>query len=208
MPPRTYPKLPGADGSAVRRARKGYVTVEQLKLALNGTVKLFDRAALKVTYYCALRASETGLQPVEAFDARRGTLDVVRLKGSLSHTYLLEPWVLVDLKSWLARRPKDSRYLFPHPLDPSAALDRFNMRHIWVRAAKRAGLAKELHHPHVLKHSVATHMLERGDDILFVQAWLGHKRLENTQVYAELTGKRLSEGQMVMKNLMQDLEKK
>lgn len=207
MPPKKYPKLPGEDGSSVRRARKGYVTIPQLKFALNGTRSLYDRALLKVIYYCGLRASEPGLQPAAALDLRRATLDIVRLKGSLPHTYPLEPWVLDDLRAWCAQRP-ESKYLFPHPGDASFPLDRFNVRHIWVRAAKRAKLDKALHHPHVLKHSVATHMLERGDDILFVQAWLGHKRLENTQVYAELTGKRLKEGQGVMQSLVGELEEK
>lgn len=205
MPPRSYPKLPGEAGAAVRRVRRGYVPIEQLRAAINGTRDLFERSVLKVIYYCGLRASEVGLQPATAFDPIRKTLDIARLKGSSSGTYLLEPWVLQDVLAWIKRRP-ESEYLFPHPADSTFPLDRFSVFRIWGHATKRAGLELRMRHPHVLKHSLATHMLERGDDILFVQQWLGHKRLESTQVYAELTGKRLQAGQQIIRGLVGELE--
>lgn len=204
MPPRYYPKLKNASGMDIGRIRAGYVTLPQLRAAINSTVSLEERAAIKVIYYCALRASELGLQPVKHFDFARGTLDILRLKGSKGHTYLLEPWVLTDLQNWAAMRP-ESPYLFPHPDDATAPLDRHHVLRYWKRAAIRAGLVKDLQHPHVLKHSIATHMLERGDDLLFVQDWIGHKKLENTQIYAELVGKRMVEGQRVMRSIVEDL---
>lgn len=205
MPPKSYPKLGRTDGQK-GRIRKGYVPLEQLKSAINGTADLEERAVLKVLYFCALRASEVGLQPFEHFDDRRGSLDILRLKGSTGHTYQLPPWVLEDLRAWVKVRPA-SPFLFPHPDDARSPLDRFNVFRYWQRAAKRAGLdMKNLGHPHVLKHSVATHMLERGDDILYVQDWIGHKSLENTQVYAELAGKRMQVGQAIMDGLARELE--
>lgn len=205
MPPKVYPKLRTQDGSQKGRIRKGYLTLEQLKRTIDGTPELNERCVIKVLYYCALRASEIGLQPAEHFDTKRGTLDVLRLKGSLGRTYKLEPWVLDDLKEWSHERPK-SYYLFPHPDDKKAPLDRFNVYRYWRRAAERAGLNMAQHgHPHVLKHSIATHMLERGDDIVFVQDWLGHKDPGSTQVYAEVVGKRLIEGQKVMAGIVEEL---
>jgi len=205
MPPKSYPSLKSNAGDHKARIRKGYVPIEALKRAINGTEDLEERTVIKVLYYCGLRASEVGLQPVEHLDLKRGTLDILRLKKSAGSTYLLEPWVLDDLKAWVEVRPS-SPYLFPHPDDASAPLDRFNVFRYWGRAATRAKLIKDLHHPHVLKHSIATHMLERGDDLLFVQQWLGHARAESTMVYAEVVGKRLKEGQAVMKGLVGELE--
>lgn len=206
MPPKDYPKLRHQDGSAKGRIRKGYLTLEQLKAAVERTTELEERTVIKVMYFCALRASEVGLQPADHFDAKRGTLDILRLKGSLGRTYKLEPWVLDDLKAWVADKPK-SQFLFPHRDDPKAPLDRFNVYRYWRRAAQRAGLNMDQHgHPHVLKHSVATHMLERGDDLVFVQDWLGHKDPGSTQVYAEVVGKRLIEGQRVMAGIVGELE--
>jgi site-specific recombinase XerD len=206
MPPKNYPKLRSVDGSVKGRIRKGYVPVEQLKAAVDGTESLEERTVIKVLYFCALRASEVGLQPASHFDAKRGTLDILRLKGSNGHTYPLEPWVLNDLREWLKVRPAKSPYLFPHPDEHLAPLDRHNVLRYWKRAAQRAGLAKALWHPHVLKHSVATHMLERGDDVMFVKDWLGHARMDSTLIYVEVVGKRLAIGQAVMKGLVGELE--
>lgn len=205
MPPKFYPTLKSAAGDHKSRIRKGYVPIEAMVKAVNGTEDLEERTVIKVLYYCALRASEVGLQPLEAFDPKRGTLDVLRLKKSDVMTYALEPWILDDLTAWMKVRPK-SPFLFPHPDDADAALDRFNVYRYWQRAAQRAGLTKNLQHPHVLKHSIATHMLERGDDPLFVQKWLGHKQLASTMVYVEIVGKRNATGQAVVKGLMKEFE--
>lgn len=206
MPPQFYPKLRTLDGSAKGRIRRGYVPLEQLKRIIASTEDVMERAAIKVIYFCALRASELGLQPIEHFDPRRGTLDILRLKGSHGHTYPLEPSVLKDLLAWLKVRP-ESPYIFPHPRDAAAPLDRFTVFRFWRAAVQRAGVDVVAHgHPHVLKHSIATHMLERGDDQRFVQEWLGHKDAGSTGVYAEVVGKRLIEGQKVMKGLMEELD--
>ena len=210
MPPKFYPKLK-SNTDLKRNIRKGYLTIEQLVAAVDGTESLEERTVIKVLYFCALRASEVGLQPADHFDAKRGTLDILRLKASAGHTYPLEPWVLDDVKAWMKVRP-ESPYLFPHPDDASAPLDRWNVYRYWRDAAERAGLGKfkdekgrkVLCHPHVLKHTIATHMLERGDDLVFVQAWLGHAQASSTQIYAEVVGKRLSAGQVVMKGLMKE----
>lgn len=214
MPPKSYPKLRLADGSAKGRIRRGFVPLEQLRRVVQRTEDLEERTIIKLVYFCALRASELGLQPAEHLDLKRGTLDVLRLKGSEGHTYKLEPWVLDDVKAWWAVRPP-SKWLFCYhdfrrpgaqAYDLRLPLDRFCVGQIWKRAAVRAGLPKPLQHVHVLKHSVATHMLERGDDQLFVQHWLGHKNAASTSVYAEVVGKRLVEGQKVMQQLTKELE--
>jgi len=205
MPPKSYPSLKSGEGDLKSRIRKGYVPIEQLRKAVDWTNSLEERTVIKTLYYCALRASEIGLQPVEHFDPKRGTMDILRLKKSAGNTYALEPWILDDMRAWFKARPQ-SPYLFPHPDDASAPLDRFNVFRYWKRAAVRAGLVKDHQHPHVLKHSVATHMLERGDDILFVQKWLGHKNADSTLIYAEIVGKRLKEGQAVMKGLVGELD--
>lgn len=204
MPLSHTPKL-GVDSGAKKRIRKGHLTVQQLKSVIDGEHSLQRRTAFKVLYYCALRASELGLQPKDHFDAKRGTLDILRLKGSIGHTYPLEPWVLNDLKRWTSERSPNTPFLFHHPLDAQHPLDRFNIYRWWKEACVRVGLPLELQHPHVLKHSIATHMFDRGDDIYFIQVWLGHKKLENTQVYAEVVGKRLSEGQAIVRALTKEL---
>lgn len=210
MPPKHYPKLRTEDGSFQGQIRRGYVPIDKLKAAVQQTEDLMERTVIKLLYYCGLRASEPGLQPVEHFDPARGTIEILRLKGNTGHTYKLEPWLLNDLHAWFEVRP-DSPYIFCHhnrktgKFSPEYPLDRFSVFGFWKRAAQRVGLGEELQHPHVLKHTIATHMLERGDDLTFVQHWLGHRRLSTTQIYAEVVGKRLAEGQKVVKAMMEEL---
>jgi site-specific recombinase XerD len=52
-----------------------------------------------------------------------------------------------------------------------------------------ARLPKEKQHFHCLKHSIATHLIDAGADIMFVKDWLGHKNIQNTLVYAQLTSR-------------------
>jgi integrase/recombinase XerD len=57
------------------------------------------------------------------------------------------------------------------------------MRH---KYGSGAGLPEEMKHSHVLIHSIATHLLEAGADLLFMQDWLGHADIDNTLIYATL----------------------
>jgi len=53
----------------------------------------------------------------------------------------------------------------------------------------RADIPAEKRHFHALKHSIATHLLDAGADIMFVKDWLGHKNIQNTLVYSQLTSR-------------------
>jgi len=57
------------------------------------------------------------------------------------------------------------------------------------RYGKKAGIPEDKCHFHVLKHSIATHLLDAGADIRFVQDWIGHKNIQNTVVYAQISNR-------------------
>lgn len=113
------------------------------------------------------------------------TIDIVRLKRSRSGVYPLLPEVAVVLRRWQTERP-ESPWLFPHHLDPTAPLDKWSVGRLFKRAAARAGLPSDLRHAHVLKHTIATHLLAQGWDVRRVQEWIGHADIRSTSIYAEV----------------------
>lgn len=187
-----------------QRIRAGHLTPQQLRAALAEADRPYAYAAILVAYFCALRATEVGLLRLDKLDLERGTLDLQRLKRSKGGVYELNETILGALKLWLRVRPK-SEWLFPKPQDPALPLNRRAFYRMWATAARRAGLPKEFHHPHVLKHTIITHMLDRGDDILHVKERAGHKRIESTLVYAELTGQRKRAGQELINSLVDEV---
>jgi integrase/recombinase XerD len=153
---------------------------------------LRDRAILEVLYATGLRASELiGLVP-EDVDLSLGLLKCFG-KGRKERLVPLgsaaRQWVrrYLEAREGLVRgRP--SRTLFLN--HRGGALSRMGLWQIVRRHAVAAGLQRVLT-PHVLRHSFATHLLERGADLRALQAMLGHADISTTQIYTHVTRERL-----------------
>jgi site-specific recombinase XerD len=130
-----------------------------------------DRTLLETAYACGLRLKELlGLQ-VADIDSARMVLHIRHGKGQKERMVPLSPRLLELLRSyWREYRP--ALWLFPG-IKPALALTDGTVQRICQRTARRAGLTKRVH-PHTLRHSFATHLLEAGVDLLSVQALLGH----------------------------------
>jgi integrase/recombinase XerD len=136
-----------------------------------------------------------GLRRLEAALIRREWIReriwIHRVKNGASGEYPIHPRTRRLLWAWLRERDDDENpYLFTsrqsglRPLSPTTIYGRFR------KYADAAEIPPELQHPHVLRHSIATHLLEAGWDIADVQDWLGHTEISSTQVYAKITNKR------------------
>jgi len=103
----------------------------------------------------------------------------------------LSPRLLEVLRAyWKWRKPKV--YLFPSPLSTRVEQP-ISSKTIWYavrEAARRAGIRKKIT-PHTLRHSWATHLLERGTDLKTIQVLLGHVDLETTTLYLHLSQRHL-----------------
>ena len=166
-----------------------------------------DAAMVELLYGCGLRVAElTGLD-VAASDAAlregRGWIDLpsaevqVQGKGSKRRTVPLGTAAIEALTHWLGLRAQLAGMLStPTPGASSLALALFPGRHgtrlsaqsVWQRLKRRslqAGLATPVH-PHMLRHSFASHVLQSSGDLRAVQELLGHANITTTQVYTRL----------------------
>ena len=165
-------------------------------LSLDETARLFraigthrrDRALFLVAYRHGLRASEVGLLRTEDLDLHSLRLMVHRLKGSHSGAHPLQPDEAKAIRAWLRASPQPpAPVLFPSNRgDPIA---RRTLDWLMKKYGEAADLPPVKRHFHCLKHSIATHLLEAGADLRFVQDWLGHSNIQNTVAYTFLTAR-------------------
>lgn len=158
-----------------------------------------DAALLELLYSAGLRAGEVVSLNVEDVDFWSASLRVLG-KGSRERVAPVGEKALEALRNSLLKRGIDplDRGAGPgraRPLFVNARGGRLSARsvHTIVRDwSRRAGLAAGVH-PHTLRHSFATHLLNRGCDLRAVQEMLGHKNLSTTQIYTHLTTERLKQ---------------
>jgi integrase/recombinase XerC len=149
-----------------------------------------DRAILETTYSAGVRVSElTGLD-VDDLDLDGG-LATVRGKGKRERLVLLGVPSLAVLKEWLGLReaagPRSQAvFLNKH----GGRLTARSVGRLLEKYLAQAGLDPRAS-PHTLRHSFATHLLDRGADIRSVQELLGHRSLGTTQIYTHVTTQRL-----------------
>ncbi len=100
----------------------------------------------------------------------------------------MEPDEARVLKAYLrARKQQDSLILFVSAF--GLPISRKQLHTLMRKYGSLAKLPLEKQHFHVLKHTIATHLLEAGDDVRFLQDWLGHTNIQNTVIYTHLVSR-------------------
>src|SRR3954471_5249846 len=159
-------------------------------LAVAGSVKA--RLLLSLGYGCGLRASEVVRLKVKHIDSAQKIIRVEQSKSRKDRNVMLSPETLGLLRQWWkARRsrydagtPVPERWLFPGSRRGKPMTTR-QLSRLFHEAADAAGIKKAVT-LHALRHSFATHLLERGTDIRIIQALLGHDKLETTARYTRV----------------------
>ena len=151
---------------------------------------LRDRALLETLYSTGIRVSELVGANLEDLDEVSGTL-MVRGKGKRERLCPIGRTALAAIQPYLAKRPK--KLSAPRAIFVSQKGTRLTVRQVdrlFARYVKQAGLPASLS-PHSLRHTFATHLLDRGADLRSVQELLGHQSLSTTQIYTHITPQRL-----------------
>lgn len=146
-------------------------------------------AMVLLAYRHGMRASEVCNLRLSDVDLKNGSIVIDRLKGSLRTTQALnehrgEPLLneLKAIKAWLRERRMDgSDYLFTS--QKGGRLHRSQFFRLFRQIATEAGLPPSKRHPHVLKHSLASHLVSANVNLAFVKQQLGHKAIGSTMRY-------------------------
>lgn len=178
-----------------RKARKRPALAKEKHLTQDELVRFFaaiksprDTAIFRLAYHRGLRAGEIGRIQLEDLRLKDDRLEFERLKGSNGGLYHLCASELKALKAWLRVRGHEPGPLFPSRRGKGISQQMLDV--LMKKYGALAGIPAEKRHCHVLKHSCATHLLERGESIEDVQDHLGHRNIANTQIYARFTNSR------------------
>jgi len=159
------------------------LSAEEVARFLEAVPALRDRVALVTAYAAGLRVGEVSRLKPSAIDSKRMLILITGGKGGKDRYVMLSPRLLSILRSyWCLARPR--HWLFPgrNPDDP---VNVATLQEACRKARQHAGLDKRVT-AHVLRHSFATHLYERGTDIRLIQVLLGHARLSSTERYTQV----------------------
>ncbi|MEM3738704.1 MAG: tyrosine-type recombinase/integrase, partial [Thermoplasmata archaeon] len=152
---------------------------------------LRDYAILRTLAYTGLRVGELCNLEIEDIDFAEGIIHVRSGKGDKDRIVVLEEGTAQALKNYLAVRyrmeTKTTKVFISrknHPISP------LSVERLVKKYGKKAGILKKVT-PHVLRHTLATTLLNHGADIRFIQTLLGHASVSTTQIYTHLDNENL-----------------
>lgn len=159
------------------------VSTQTIKKILKLTTNLKHRVMLKLCYGMGLRVSEVVNLRISDIDSERMQVLIQRGKGKKDRYVVLPESVLSDLRKYYAQsKPKDFLFEGQHGGQYSVR----SVQQVFHAALKKAGINNKVG-IHSLRHSYATHLIEHGTDIRFVQDLLGHQSVKTTMRYTALT---------------------
>ncbi len=169
------------------------LSAEEVAELLACAPNLKAQTALSVAYGAGLRSSEVVRLKTTDIDSDRMVIRIDQGKGAKDRTAMLSPAVLQQLRTWYrtARARQQVRpgsWLFPG--QGGRHLSPRQLNRLFHQAADAAGINRRVC-LHTLRHSFATHLLEKNTDIRVIQMLLGHKKLETTARYSHVASKTL-----------------
>jgi len=164
------------------------LTKDEIKKLLSPIPNKKTKLMLSLTYACGFRVSELVNLKIKDIDFNEDTGHVRMGKGKKDRIFNIPQ----NLKKILIKQAEEQKelnqdYLFS---GPNGKLSERNIQKLIKKAAFKAEIKKDIH-PHTLRHSFATHLLENGVDIRKIQELLGHADLSTTQIYTHISGEQL-----------------
>lgn len=163
---------------------------EEIKAILNAPANIKHKMMLCLIYSCGLRCGEIlALKPVH-IDSKRNIILLKNAKGKKDRIVPLSPKILEMLRAYyLVFKPKT--YLFEGKIVGDPYNDR-SLQQVLKQALKKVGITKPVT-LHWLRHSYATHLLESGTDLRYIQELLGHSSSKTTEIYTHVSTKSIQQ---------------
>ncbi|MCH7397745.1 site-specific integrase [Belliella sp. DSM 107340] len=162
---------------------------EEVSKILNAPTNLKHRLMLMFLYACGLRRGELLALKFQHIQRERGLLLVKQAKGKKDRVVTLPAPLILELeKYYKAYKPKE--YIFEG--QKGGSYSEKSLAEVLKNAVKKAGIKKTVT-PHWLRHSYATHLLERGTDLRYIQELLGHKSSKTTEIYTHVSQKSIQQ---------------
>ena len=164
------------------------VSKEQIAILINSIENTKHKTIIMLAYACGLRVSEVVSLKVRNIDSDRKLLIVEQGKGKKDRVVSLGPGMLIMLRNYYSIY-KPVNYLFEGQYKNEHLTAR-SIQKVLQDAKKKSGIT-QAGNMHLLRHSFATHLLDKGIDVVFIQKLLGHNDIKTTLKYLHVTNKDL-----------------
>ncbi len=158
---------------------------DEVKRILSSVNNVKHKCILMLIYSAGLRRSELIDMKISDIDSERMVINIKGAKGKKDRISLLSKNTLMILRDYY-REYKPQTFLFEG--QEGGKYSATSVANILKRAAKKAGIQKTVT-PHMLRHSFATHLLEQGTDLRYIQELLGHNSTKTTEIYTHVSKK-------------------
>lgn len=196
------------DTEKIHRPKKAFripvvLSLTEVELMLNSLQNIKHQTMLAIIYSAGLRRSELLNLKIKDVDSKRMVITIKEAKGSRDRIVPLSETILALLrKYYLEYKPKE--YLFEG--QKGGKYTETSLEEVFHKAKKLAKINKSVS-LHTLRHSYATHLLEGGTNLRFIQELLGHKSAKTTQIYTHVSNEGLSKIVSPIEKLKLKLEK-
>lgn len=162
----------------------------ELRRLFNALENRKHKAMLFTAYSAGLRVSEITRLKIADIDSKRMQIFIERAKGKKDRYVNLSPLLLDILRQYIQLyRPKPKEYLFESEQTMQPYPTR-TVQQIFMNARRKAGISKDVG-IHSLRHSFATHLLDKGTDIRYIKELLGHFNIKTTERYLHVSKQQL-----------------
>jgi integrase/recombinase XerD len=160
-----------------------YLTVREVRRLMENVTNLKHTCIVQLLYGCGLRLNELIHLKLTDIDTKNRIILIRNANGGKDREVMLSPLLLETLQRYY-KMYQPNEYLFEG--QGGGLYSEKSVQMIVKKAASKAGITKKVT-PHTLRHSFATHLLENGTDIRYIQELLGHKSVNTTEIYTHIT---------------------